>query len=179
MDTPSAPAPTDAAARHWYLLQCKPRQDERAEENLLRQGYHCYRPQHQRERILRGQRQTVSESLFPGYLFIQLGPLDNWAPLRSTRGVSRLVAFGNQPLPVSAELIAQLRRRCNASDDEQLFVRGRTGAHRAGPLRRAGRPVPGHGWQPAGDTADQHPAARTERQRPAGIYPQGALSPYG
>ena len=66
----------------------------------------------------------MSESLFPGYLFIQLGPLDNWAPLRSTRGVSRLVAFGNQPLPVSAELIAQLRRRCNASDDEQLFVRG-------------------------------------------------------
>lgn len=124
MDTLSAPAPTDAAARHWYLLQCKPRQDERAEENLLRQGYHCYRPQHQRERILRGQRQTVSESLFPGYLFIQLGPLDNWAPLRSTRGVSRLVAFGNQPLPVSDELIAQLRRRCNASDDEQLFVRG-------------------------------------------------------
>ena len=46
MDTLSATVSTDAAARHWYLLQCKPRQDERAEENLLRQGYHCYRPLH-------------------------------------------------------------------------------------------------------------------------------------
>ena len=35
----------------WYLVQCKPRQDERAEENLLRQGYTCYRPRHSRERL--------------------------------------------------------------------------------------------------------------------------------
>jgi len=55
----------------WYLLHCKPRQDECAEEHLLRQGYVCYRPQQTCERIVRGRRQIVVESLFPGSLFIQ------------------------------------------------------------------------------------------------------------
>lgn len=37
------------------------------------------------------------ESLFPGYLFIQLDQLnDNWHPIRSTRGVNQLVTFGKQ-----------------------------------------------------------------------------------
>jgi transcriptional antiterminator RfaH len=108
----------------WYLIQCKPRQDERAEENLLRQGYTCYRPRHSRERLLRGQRQTVEESLFPGYLFIQLSQLDNWAPLRSTRGVSRVVSFGNQPLAVSPDLITRLQQRCSAVPTQQLLESG-------------------------------------------------------
>jgi len=97
--------------RAWYLVQCKPRQDERAEEHLARQGFSCFRPQYQRERMVRGRRHVLVESLFPGYLFIQLAQSDNWAPLRSTRGVNRLVGFGGFPLPVSDELIVQLRQR--------------------------------------------------------------------
>ncbi|MEX6502152.1 transcription/translation regulatory transformer protein RfaH [Pseudomonas zhanjiangensis] len=110
-------------ASAWYLVQCKPRQDERAEDNLLRQGYACYRPQHSRERILRGRRQTIAESLFPGYLFIQLAADGNWAPLRSTRGVSRVIGFGGMPLPVDDRLIKQLRQRA-AAGIEQLFQAG-------------------------------------------------------
>ncbi len=95
----------------WYLVQCKPRQDERAEENLKRQGYEYFRPQCQRERLVRGSLQVQSESLFPGYLFIRLAADANWAPLRSTRGVSRLVGFGGMPLSVADELVAELQRR--------------------------------------------------------------------
>ena len=95
----------------WYLVHCKPRQDARAEEHLLRQGYTCYRPQHSCERIVRGRRQTISESLFPGYLFIQLAADANWAPLRSTRGVNRIVAFGGMPLRLDNSLIAHLQQR--------------------------------------------------------------------
>lgn len=100
-----------AAATAWYLVHCKPRQDERAEEHLARQGYCCYRPRLPRERLLRGRRQIVVESLFPGYLFIQLQPDANWAPLRSTRGVNRLVSFGGYPLQVSDQLIDSLQQR--------------------------------------------------------------------
>lgn len=81
----------------WYLIQCKPRQDSRAEENLTRQDFKCYRPTHRVERVQRGRRTTSMESLFPGYLFIQLDQLnDNWHPIRSTRGVNQLVTFGKQ-----------------------------------------------------------------------------------
>ena len=98
----------------WYLVQCKPRQDERAEENLLRQGYECARPACRRERLLRGQMQHVQESLFPGYLFIHMPSGANWAPLRSTRGVARVVAFGGRPLAVSYELILNLKSRAES-----------------------------------------------------------------
>ena len=37
----------------------------------------------------------------------------NWAPLRSTRGVARIVAFGGRPLAVSHDLIVQLQDRAN------------------------------------------------------------------
>lgn len=96
----------------WYLVQCKPRQDERAEEHLLRQGYTCYRPTLRSERLRGGRRLQVTESLFPGYLFTRLAPDGNWSALRSTRGVSRLVSFGhNLPHPVDDALIENLRRQ--------------------------------------------------------------------
>ena len=103
-----------SGSRDWYLVQCKPKQDERAEENLVRQGYVCSRPACRREKTLRGQVQCVQESLFPGYLFIHMPHDANWAPLRSTRGVARVVAFGGRPLAVSPELIHQLQGRAQS-----------------------------------------------------------------
>lgn len=100
-----------AVEQSWYLVQCKPRQDDRAEEHLSRQGYVCFRPRHVCERRIRGRLQKGIESLFPGYLFVQLSDQDNWAPLRSTRGVSRLVGFGGYPISVPAKLIEELKQR--------------------------------------------------------------------
>lgn len=91
----------------WYLIQTKPRQEERAEEHLRRQQFECYRPEKPRVHSSRS-----AEPLFPGYLFIRLDRhLDNWYPIRSTRGVARVVSFGGEPTPVKDELIEQLRQR--------------------------------------------------------------------
>ncbi len=101
----------------WYLVQCKPKQDQRAEENLQRQGYVCYRPMHQVEKLVRGRRTHVSESLFPGYVFVRLGESQSWASLRSTRGVATLVGFGGQPAVVQQALIDCLRERERAAQE--------------------------------------------------------------
>ncbi|WP_262138181.1 transcription/translation regulatory transformer protein RfaH [Pseudomonas sp. Marseille-Q5117] len=100
---------------NWYLLQCKPRQDERAQLNLQQQNYSTFRPQLMSERSIRGKRQRILESLFPGYVFIQLSRDDNWAPIRSTRGVSRIVEFNHVPARVDEDVIAQLRERSQKS----------------------------------------------------------------
>ena len=110
MNTDGSNTASDQAVA-WYLVQCKPRQDERAQEHLLRQGYHCYRPEHSCECIVSGRRQIKLQSLFPGYLFIALADDASWAPLRSTRGVTRVVGFGGIPLKVDARLVAQLQQR--------------------------------------------------------------------
>lgn len=96
----------------WYLVHCKPREEQRAQENLERQGFECFRPLRQVEKIRMGRRQELLEPLFPSYLFIRLDSVnDNWLPIRSTRGVSRIVRFNEYPLPVAEELIEHLRRR--------------------------------------------------------------------
>ncbi|MGY2171675.1 transcription/translation regulatory transformer protein RfaH [Pseudomonas gingeri] len=95
----------------WYLVQCKPRQDERAEENLCRQGYVCVRPIFKRDRVFRGRAQRVTESLFPSYLFIRMSEDADWGRLRSTRGVSRIVGFGGKPLAVSDQVISEISSR--------------------------------------------------------------------
>lgn len=110
----------------WYLLQCKPRQDLRALEHLQRQHYRCFLPTCQRERVVRGIRKLSEEPLFPGYLFIYLEEGANWAPLRSTRGVARLVSFGGLPLPVESTLIAQLQERSIRKTAQQLLQPGDT-----------------------------------------------------
>lgn len=107
--------------RHWYLIQTKPRQESRAEENLRRQHFECYRPHKPRD-VDGGK---PGEALFPGYLFIRLDrKLDNWYPIRSTRGVARVVSFGGEPTAVRDELIEQLRQRVGTTAETPEFQPG-------------------------------------------------------
>jgi len=100
---------------HWYLVYTKPRHEPVALENLQRQGYRCYLPQWQVEKKKRSRTTpgwaTITEPLFPRYLFIELdtGPAGpSWAPIRSTTGVTSLVRFGVQPAKAPAGLIDTL-----------------------------------------------------------------------
>lgn len=109
----------------WYLIQSKPREDQRALGHLERQGFLCYRPTHTVERIRYDCRQALTESLFPGYFFIHLDRVrDNWHPIRFTRGVTRIVSFGNEPIPVADELIAGLRARVDDAESVPYLVPG-------------------------------------------------------
>jgi transcriptional antiterminator RfaH len=93
--------------KKWYLLTTKPQNDAYAETQLVNQGYDVYRPLAKRIRKRRQKLIEVIESLFPRYLFIQLDTVnDNWAPIRSTRGVAGFVTFGNNPAVVP-ELIVE------------------------------------------------------------------------
>mgnify|MGYP000529931269 CR=1 FL=1 len=82
--------------KRWYAVYCKPKEDERAELHLNRQSFEVFRPKHWVRRKRRGQMTTLIESLFPRYLFIHLDDVaENWAPIRSTRGVAGLVSWGS------------------------------------------------------------------------------------
>jgi transcriptional antiterminator RfaH len=81
------------------------------------------------ERLRQGSLTVLDEPLFPRYLFIRLGHGDtakSWAPIRSTRGVSRLVKFGVEPAKVDDGLIELLKTKESAAIDEpaRLFNSG-------------------------------------------------------
>jgi transcriptional antiterminator RfaH len=111
---------------NWLLLQVKPRQEMRALENLERQQGECYCPLIQVEKLRRGKRIQVEEALFPGYLFINVQLQQNgltYTSIRSSRGVSKIVSFGVEPITIPEALIEQLKLResaglaCTKSED--------------------------------------------------------------
>lgn len=114
---------------HWHLVHTKPKQEKRALENLIRQGYQCYLPTLPSEKLRQGRLTVADEPLFPRYLFIRLGQEDSaksWLPIRSTKGVSRLVSFGIHPAQVDDNLIELLRTQEGLvqSEPERLFSPG-------------------------------------------------------
>ncbi|MEH6799066.1 MAG: transcription/translation regulatory transformer protein RfaH [Halopseudomonas sabulinigri] len=128
---------SQAAPGKWYLIQCKPRQEVRAEENLRNQAYTCYLPLHQVQRLRHGKVVSLNEPLFPGYLFIKLCEFtESWHPIRSTRGVLRLVTFANQAVPLSDQLLSNIRSRVQQRpSSEPIFASGDVVALTTGPLR--------------------------------------------
>ena len=94
----------------WYVVHTKPRQEARALENLQNQGFTCYLPTMQVQKLRNQRVQVVTEPMFSRYLFIQLDDqTQNWGPIRSTLGVSKLVSFGPQPAKVPPEFVAFLK----------------------------------------------------------------------
>ena len=119
----------------WYVVHTKPRQETRALGNLKNQGFHCVLPTMQVQKVRHQKVQTITEPMFSRYLFIQLDDqTQNWGPIRSTLGVSKLVSFGPQPAKVPPEFIAFLK---DAPPEtlERMFAPGDTVQVASGPLK--------------------------------------------
>jgi len=111
----------------WYVVQCRANQNYRAQENLENQGFTCFQPQLCLEKVRAGRRVRCQEPLFPGYLFIQLSEQDSgWHTIRSTRGVTKLVAFGDRPAAVPPSVIdaLKLQTQTSANDDRPALRPG-------------------------------------------------------
>lgn len=114
---------------HWYLIHTKVRQEKCALHNLQQQGYACYLPTISTEKLRGDVLAVVDEPLFPRYMFILLGTGDSaksWGPIRSTKGVSRLVSFGGHPAKVDDDFIDVLKAQESMArgEPERLFCRG-------------------------------------------------------
>ncbi|MFM8340314.1 MAG: transcription/translation regulatory transformer protein RfaH [Fluviibacter sp.] len=121
-------------ARTWYLVQSKPRNEARALENLLRQGYETYLPLIEVERLQRGKLLKKEEPLFPRYLFLHLEEgNDNLGPIRSTLGIAGMVRFDQTYAAVPDPVIEGIRERTREIK-ETLFAPGDAVQVVSGPL---------------------------------------------
>ena len=112
-------AATVTNMKHWYVIHTKPRQETLAEDNLRRQQFEIYLPLIKQTRRHRHQWQDKIAPLFPRYLFIRLDlGKDDISPIRSTRGVARLVSFCGLPATVPDPLIDTLIQ--SADPDTEL-----------------------------------------------------------
>lgn len=96
----------------WCLIHTKPKQEMIAGEHLKRQNYCVYLPILQKHRSRTGKRVNTTSPLFPRYLFVRLSAgIDDWGPIRSTRGVSDFVRFGSAPAKVPDQIINEIKMR--------------------------------------------------------------------
>jgi transcriptional antiterminator RfaH len=103
--------------KRWHVVHTKPRLETQAIENLERQGYTCFLPMLNIQKISRGKFRTATVPLFPRYAFIQLEHhtndtqlySQNWAPIRSTVGVQGLVRFGQTLATLDDALVSALQ----------------------------------------------------------------------
>jgi len=94
----------------WYVVHSKPRQEQKALENLQKQGFECFLPMLSIEKLVRGRVKSVTEPLFSRYLFVQtLSQNQNFSVIKSTLGVHRLVSFGLLPAQVNDTLVETIR----------------------------------------------------------------------
>ncbi|QJD72144.1 transcription/translation regulatory transformer protein RfaH [Marinobacterium sp. LSUCC0821] len=107
---------------NWFVIQSKPGQLLKAQAELEQQGFETYLPLLKTEQIKKGKRVEVEAPLFPGYLFIFLSKEEsNWRPIRSTRGVAKLISFGSEPAIVPKDVVNAIRAQLRHTDAEQSF----------------------------------------------------------
>ena len=107
--------------KNWFLVETKPRQETRALVNLQQQGVNVFCPQIFVEKLSRGKRKVCKEALFPNYLFVEIDQEAASAlSVNYTRGVNRIVSFGNKLSQVPEQLISQLKERVEQCDQSMI-----------------------------------------------------------
>jgi len=100
----------------WFAAQLKPNSARIAERNLQRQGFRTFLPMEDTTKTVRGRFVTTLRPVFPGYIFVAFNTtMGHWRAINSTNGVTRLVSFGKEPVPVPLDVVTQLMLRCDAS----------------------------------------------------------------
>jgi transcriptional antiterminator RfaH len=106
----------------WYALQTHSLQEERASENLCAWGVETFAPKYRERRSnpYTGRPVYFTRSLFPRYLFARFEAGRMLRKVWFTRGVSKVVGFGDGPIPVEDEIIDLIKSRVDKDGLVQL-----------------------------------------------------------
>ena len=123
----------------WHVIHTKVREEFRALENLQNQGFEVFLPTCEVQKKSQGKIKLTTEPLFSRYLFIRLSDVSsNWFPIRSTRGVSQLLRFGQatEPVVIPDPIVECLKQRCSQEEPlHELFQAGEVLEITSGPFK--------------------------------------------
>lgn len=95
----------------WTLIYTKAKQELRAKRNLENQGFEVFLPIISLESISNTSKKEKLEAMFPRYIFIKVNQKDGWSSIRSTKGVSNIIFFGQRIAQVPYQLIQYLKSK--------------------------------------------------------------------
>ena len=115
----------DYSKPQWFLIYTKPRQEERAKENLENQGFETFLPMIAYEKIKQPKLYSL-KPMFPRYLFTKFNVEKNWVHIKSTRGVSHMVVFGDNLTEVPNSVMDYLKSKVDDNDVLKLQTTRKT-----------------------------------------------------
>jgi transcription elongation factor/antiterminator RfaH len=99
------------AGQRWYVARSLPRQEARAEFQLVRQGFPVFLPRAIRTVRHARRLRTVKSPVFPSYMFVILDiDRDRWRSVNGTSGIASLIMQGEIPQPVPSGVVENLLR---------------------------------------------------------------------
>ena len=100
----------------WLLVYTKAQEEQKAKRNLQNQGFEIFLPLIAVTRSNQPKSKTL-KAMFPRYLFVRINTeLDKWNRIKSTRGVSHLVVFGQRAAEIPNQVIVYLKSRADEND---------------------------------------------------------------
>lgn len=106
----------------WYVVQTKPQQELRANSNLNSFGVKTFFPQvvtkHGGKNGSKQKCQT--KPLFPRYLFVNFNATEMLQKIKYTRGIQKIVSYGDLPCIVDEELIKVIK--AHREDDGYIHL---------------------------------------------------------
>lgn len=105
----------------WYVIYTHPKQEDRANSNLIAWGVETFNPHLKVRRLnqFTGQPSYVSRPLFPRYFFAHFKVSLLLRKVCFTRGVNSVVSIGHVPISVDEEVVNFIKSR----EDEEGFMR--------------------------------------------------------
>jgi transcription termination/antitermination protein NusG len=100
-------SPAENKKARWYVVHTYSGHENKVAETLKQRAetlsltneiLSVLIPTQEKIQIKRGQRKTVNEKIFPGYMLVQMELTDaSWLAVRTTQGVTGFVGIGNKP----------------------------------------------------------------------------------
>ncbi|HEY3275961.1 MAG TPA: transcription termination/antitermination NusG family protein [Syntrophorhabdaceae bacterium] len=127
--------------KRWYVVATKPRNEERAANNLEQGNIEVLAPKIKIRRFKEGQFHNVVEPMFPGYIFVRFHPIDEFRLVKYTRGIKTIVNFGGRIVPVTDQMIDFIKARLDdgvATIQQRAFREGERVLIKDGPFKNLG-----------------------------------------
>jgi transcriptional antiterminator RfaH len=124
--------------KYWFVVNTKPRNEERAASNLAGGDIEVLAPNLKLKKYKNGKLIEVIEPMFPNYIFVKFHPVDEFRLVKYTRGVKTIVHFGNKIMPIQDELIDFIRSRLVdgvATIQKKVFKKGEQVLIKDGPFK--------------------------------------------
>jgi transcriptional antiterminator RfaH len=107
-------------SRFWYVIQTKPANERRVETHLLNQEIEVLLPMLETFQSPYGKVIQKIKPLFPNYLFAKLDINVHYSKVKWTRGVSKILGIGNEPIPISEQVIETIKGRMGENNFVKL-----------------------------------------------------------